>query len=750
MSSALMLAVAESIPLVVDVEPSFAGADSVSRTSGQRRRGVPTTCQLCPARCGVIGFVEEGKVAKIEGNPRHPNNQGSICAKGIAAVNLLYDPDRLLYPMKRIGNRGEGKWQRISWEEAYEELASRLKSLREQGHPEELVFQSGTAATPSLVSRFLQAFGTPNGFNWSPPGGENKAVALELTWGSSVEVSDVAHTRYILNFGSNPYEAHLFHLPLVKRLIEGRVDNFAKLVTFDVRLSATAGKSDEWIPLKAGTDGLVALAIASVIMQEGLYDHDFLTAWTNIPVSQLTRHLAQYTPEVAEVISGVPASDIRRIAREFATTKPATTLSGTGLSMHVNGMFNERCVALLNAITGNIDVLGGYCLPRKYELEEPNPKPPQPTQTTPLSSLEEAPFSRGIPLHTEMRFLKESGQKISVYMTYMRNPVYSNPDISLSAEVLKDENFIPYFVAVDTVLSESAALADLVLPDTTFLERWDLESPPSLEMVPLVSLRQPVVKPAGEAVPFQEVLIRLAKTIGGGLERYFEFDTPEEYLSRIVNKIEPLVQAGGMDYLKEFGVWYDPEAKPQYRSYENGGFGTPSKKFEIYSTVLLDNGFAPLPFFAPIAAHQNLPEDEFILTTFKWNVLTSGNANAKWVSEIVHTNPMWINRESAEALGLEKGDLVKLTSSQDSIVVEVRPTSGIHPRVVAISGHLGHRGLGRIARAERFVSNHPDTELIWWEEHGNGVNPNNLIAVLPATIGGGQAFHDTVVTLTRV
>ncbi len=178
-------------------------------------------------------------------------------------------------------------------------------------------------------------------------------------WGKSLDVNDVANTKYMLNFGCNVYESHTVYNSFVQRVIEGRVNNGAKLVTFDVRLSNTAGRSDEWFPIRPGTDGLVALAMANVIMREGLYDKEFIEKWTNVTVDQLKQHLARYTPEMAEKESGVPAADLVRIAREFATTKPATTISYRGVCAQYNGTQNERSVMLLNAITGNIDVKGG-------------------------------------------------------------------------------------------------------------------------------------------------------------------------------------------------------------------------------------------------------------------------------------------------------------------------------------------------------------------------------------------------------
>ncbi len=750
-AGAALWALEQGLEGVADAELIGPGGKEVSRTTGKPRRGVATTCQLCPARCGVIAFLDDsGKVVRIEGNPKHPNNQGRICAKGIAGTDVLYDPDRVLYPLRRAGARGEGKWERISWDQAYEELAGKLNELRQRGHPEEFVFHAGSAATDSFIARFMKAYGTPNNIIPLPYADDNKFLAHQLTWGAPIGIPDLAQTRYILNFGANPYEAHLFHLPLVQRLIDARMKNGAKLVTLDVRLSTTAGKSDEWIPLVPGTDGVVALAMANVIVGEGLHDASFLKAWSNYSADQLAQHLAQYTPEVAEAISGVKAADIRRIAKGFAAAKPAVAISGTGVSMHYNGLLNERCVGLLNAVTGNIDTPGGYCLPRSYELAEPDPQPPAPARTTALSNPAGFPFSKTTQFHAVFAVLKETRQRVGVYMTYMHNPVYSSPDRAVTAEVLRNEDIIPYYVAVETHLSESALLADLVLPDATYLERWDVESVPAFDLVPTVSLRQPAVQRRGEAVPFHDVCIQLAKRIGGGMERYFTFGSAEDYVRQVVAKIPGLASGAAWERLKTDGVWYDTNAKPEHRSYEKGGFKTPSGKLEVYSKALADIGAPALPAYVAVPEHQDMDDHQFFLTTYKLSVHAPANPNSKWLLEITHDNPMLINRRVAEELGIKKGDEVQVSSAVGRLIAKAVPTNRIHPRVVAISGGLGHWALGRLAKAESFESSHPDTRLVWWGKHGNGISPNAVIPVKQGLAGGGVAWHDTVVSIAKV
>lgn len=718
--------------------------EQVSRTTRRQRHAVASTCQLCLARCGILCFVEDGRVVKIEGNPNHPNSRGKICAKGQAGINLLYNPDRVLYPLKRVGRRGDGQWQRVSWDQALSEMASRLGDIWDSGHPERLVFQGGTAATEHLVPRFLKAYGTPNTFISTPNSDTTKMLALNLTWGAPMEVPDVAHSKYILNFGSNPYETHFYHVPLVQRLIQGRRENNAKLVTFDVRLSKTAGRSDEWFSLTPGSDGLVALAMANVIMQEGLYDGQFLARWTNTSADDLAKHLAQYTAEDAEKASGMSAEDIRRIAREFATSKPATTIAGTGVSMRQNGLQNERAVALLNAITGNVDVKGGFCLPRDYSLADLEPVPPEPVAKSGLPDNKQFLFYPSVPFHSVLSLIEQGRQPVGVYVTYMFNPAYSNPHNGANTEILKDERAIPYYVAVDTFMSESATLADLVLPDTTYLERWGVDSQPSFTMVPFVALRQPVVPSLGEARPFEDVCLELGQRLGLG--GYFAFNSVEEYYRGLLNQVPGVKQGGGLDSLRKTGVWFDQTAKPDYGSYQRGGFKTESGKFEVYSESVNSH----LPAYEQTPVYVSMDDDSFYLTGFKWNVQTSATAPAKWLSEIVHDNPAWMNREAALARGIADGDRVAITSAAGVVVTAVRLTDGIHPRAIAISGQAGHWQMGGFAGAREFKSTDPDSKLVWWHVHGNGVHPNAVIPDAPAKYSAGQAWHGTVVKVAKV
>ena len=224
----------------------------MARTAGKPVT-VASTCRLCPAGCGILGEVADGRVTKIMGNPRHPNNRGKLCSRGHAGLNVLYDPDRLLFPLKRSGARGEGRWTRITWEQALEEISKRLAPLRQQGKTDALWVEQGIGGEHDLLFlHFLKAYGGPAVFSDSSFPKESRAFGQNLTWGAEPLVNDAAKARFILNFGANPYENHEQYIPLAQRIIEGRLNNGAKLVTFDVRLSNTAGKSQEWIPVNPG------------------------------------------------------------------------------------------------------------------------------------------------------------------------------------------------------------------------------------------------------------------------------------------------------------------------------------------------------------------------------------------------------------------------------------------------------------------------------------------------------------------
>ncbi len=705
---------------------------NVSIFSRDFRKSVATICDLCPAHCGVLGFLNYERLAAVQGNPRHLNNRGKICGRGIAGMNQVYDPERILHPMKRDGNRGAGKWKKISWDEALHEIFTRLQTIRNQGREEAFVFHAQRQHISGLTRRFLKSLGQPTILPSDLLENSNKSVAQQLTWGENQEIIDGANCRYFLSFGSNPFESHPLFINFNQRIVDGRIDRHARLVTVDPRLSNTAGRSDEWIPIKPGTDAMLALAMANVIMQKNLHHAQFISQWTNVSVAELKNYLAQFTVAQAAEITQVPAETIERVAVEFATTQPGVAFSGGGITDHINGVENERCIMLLNAIVGNIDVAGGYCLPRKYSIQDFDPDEKLAVEQHPIEFF---------------KSLQAGGRKVDLYFAYKTNPVYEHPDCQFTQAVMKDEALLPFTVVMDTVMSETAALADLVLPATTFLESWSLDSTPSFDLIPFVALGQPVIQPLGESKPLDELWLSLAQRIGGNMAAKFSYATIEDYIKEAAAQIPGLASSRQFELLKKNGIWYQENQSAEYQIYRTRGFDTPSKKFEIAQR---GTGLAALPSFQPIQEHIHLAKDELILIPFNVNVMRPNLANAKWLAEIHHANAALINSKTARGLKIKTGDKIIIESSAGQLQANAHVTEGVHPEIIAIASGCGHWQYGRIARAEKFESDDPDTRLIWWPKKGKfGVHPNWVIPVATDPAGKGQGWMDTKVRVRK-
>ncbi len=808
-ASAGTTAAAMAAPTLLRAMEHELGGRDFSPESAAERKAIPTGCHVCNIQDGAIAYVENGRVVKLEGNPEHVSTRGRLCAKGNSGMWYSYDPDRILYPLKRVGARGEGKWKRISWDEAIAEVTAKLDEVLKRGEPNEIMLKWGRNRTGGVLTRFMHTLGSATILNHTSVCESSKKIGMEPTWGPDIETPDFANSKYILNFGSNIMEAAYFHNPYAQRVAEGMVDNRAKLVTFDVRLSNTAGRSDEWIPVFPGTDGAVALAIGHVILMEDLQDTDFIETWANVTVADLKEHYKQYTPQWASEISGVPVDTIVRIAREFALTKPATTYTYRGPAKHLYGAYNEKACMMLPILTGNVETRGGYCLPRGMSYKQPQPVPPKPKTPSYLSHPSEYPLAGHKVSHLVPFWVAEGKQKISVHFSYQDNPVYTNPGAdTVWGKLYRDEKLIPYYVCLTPFMGEEAQLADLILPDVPYLERWEPESMPN-SLWPWLGIRQPVIQPLGEGretkVYLRDIIHKLDPDGSRGMKQYWDFKDPEEYMRKQFEGIPGLQEAGGLDWLKKHGVWpvygkLDPrtgkvvdatgrEIQPEYGLHKrklsvddmagavvdeqgvirkNGkaigvrrkgenyvGFPTGNRLINVRIDEWADYGFNPLPTFKRIPWHENLKDDDLVLTTYKINVhKQSRTAAVKWLAEIMHNNPAWMNPQTAQKLGIKTGDLVRVESPVGYMVTKAYVTEGIHPKVVAISTACGHWGYGRLAqlklkeKAGQFgAADDPDLKNVWWDD--KGVHPNAIIPVVVDPIGGSQGWYDTVVKVTK-
>jgi anaerobic selenocysteine-containing dehydrogenase len=723
------------------------GGRDFSLVTMKERATVPSTCWQCVTRCPIIGYLENGRLVKIEGNPLSSRTRGKLCARGQAGVNQLYDPDRLLFPLKRVGARGEGRWQRISWEDALGllvdggEIAGRrvkgLRQLREEGTPEKFMFHYGRTVGSDwmiLMGYFLPAYGTGTIGDHSSICLAAGAAASGLTGGS--RFTDFEKARIILNFGGSVLEAHVDHVPTAQRCVDALARG-VKMYTFDVRLSNTAATSTEWIPVKSGTDLAVILALCNVILTEGLYDGDAIRDYTNVTVEELERHLSAYTPEWAEEISGVPASKIRDIALEFGRTKPGICLSFRGAFMHHNGVQTQRAIYMLQAIAGNLDPEGRRGAPARWQY--PFPQPEGSPRALNILRGEEGAYA--LPdmtvSHQVLRMIDKGPDRPEIYMVYCHNPVYSNGDCSENARVFMDEEKIPFLVSVDVAMSETSELADLILPDATYLERWTCEGRTSAEGIPEYCLQQPMHAPRGEARNFCDV----ACDIAARLDLDLGFRSAEEYVRAACESTPGVKEAGGFDHMKRHGIWRDTSAEPLLLG---------ARKMNIRSEVLAGSSFDAIPAWMPVPEHERMVDEDLILTTFKVPVQThSRTQNCKWLTELHHDNPAWIHPRTAGVRGIKNGDRIIVSSPLGEIMATARVTQGVHPKAVAMSHHCGHWAYGGYASGRR-SHGHPaerDLRNKWWK--GSGAHPNRIIPNKGDPIAGSMCWNDTVVKVSR-
>lgn len=692
---------------------ALTGADKpyVNRNTGKRVRGIPTTCAGCGAGCGIIAYVHDGVLMKLKGNPAHPVNKGKLCIVGEAAVYSYYDPERITSPMKRTGKRGEAEFKQISWDEAVGILSDRMKASRGK-----LVIESrgghSNPASAELAGLFKGKL-VSHGQTVSPA----REKAMDAMFGSAFDVPDIAHASLVVNFGANPYASDPFGVATASAIATRKADTGElKLITFDPRLSETAGRSDEWIPLLPGTDGVVALAMANVIMAEGLYNARFIEKNTNTKVTALKAHIASHTPEAAERMTGVKAEDIRRIAVQYAKTDRAVVLTGSGVSAHGHGYENERAVRLLPAITGKLNRPGCNIVVTGSPQAECDMTPSE--------------LYSGI-----------LGGRISpaAYIIHDADPAYGSPETDKMAARLADEKALPFIAVIDTHITDTAAYADLVLPMTTWLEEYAVEYGPGPDGWMLASYRQPVIEPTEGTRPYLDIMASAARKAGMPPG----FRSAHSYAEARAVGVKEMPLSSGLAKLEKDGFY--SSAKHGSGGAIPSSFGTKSGK------VILDSGGdTGLPSVKVSDALDTWKDGEFALVNFSPVGYREGmTENNLLLKELNHVNVALINPDAGRALGLKNRDKVVLSSSAGRIELAVLLSPGVQRNSVCVAEGCGHKGYGRIEHGKRFRSADPFTHAIWWGEAGEGANPNRVLCAQSAPKPGSSGWSVAKVTLQR-
>jgi anaerobic selenocysteine-containing dehydrogenase len=837
---------------------------------------VPTTCFNCESACGLLAYVDRdtGEVRKFEGNPEHPGSRGRNCAKGPATLNQITDPDRILHPLKRAGRRGEGRWTRVTWDEALDDLAARIRRALQERRHNEIMYHVGRPGEDGFTERILAAWGVDGHNSHTNVCSSGGRAGYQYWMGLDRPSPDHANARVILLVSSHLEAGHYFN-PHAQRVLEGKQGG-AKLIVFDTRLSNTATHADHWLATYPGSEAAVLLAVANHLIQTRRYDREFVRRWWNwreylarerpeLPPTfesfeRVLRELYRdYSFDFAARESGVEAETIAQVADLVADagTRLSTHTWRSAAAGNLGGWQVSRTLFLLNALLGAVATEGGT-YPNAWNKFVPRPihLPPHPRTWNELSWPGEYPLAMNELSFLLPHLLREGRGKLDVYFTRVYNPVWTNPDGFSWIEALTDESLVGMHVALTPTWSETAFFADYVLPMGHAPERHDLHSYETHD-AQWIGFRQPVARALrerdgqavgdtrevnpGEVWEENEFWIELTWRIDPdgalgirrfvesrarpgeklGLDEYygwaFEHSVPGLPERAAAEGLTPLAwmrRYGAFEVARKIGAVHEQEVPrddlqdvaedelgrvftrvprpdlpnvvplPTPEPDAEGrrpvgvrvdgkilrGFPTPSGRLEFYSGTLAAWGWREYAIPTYIRSHIHpdalAPGEMPLISTFRLPVhIHTRSANAKWLDEIAHTNPLWLHPRDAGRLGVGTGDLVRVQTAIGHFVVKAWVTEGIRPGVVACSHHMGRwrlndtaqrqmtstvalgrdgtrRSLSRTAPAGPYQSADPDTARIWWKDVG--VHQNLTFPVHPDPISGQHCWHQAV------
>jgi anaerobic selenocysteine-containing dehydrogenase len=639
---------------------------------------IRSNCRGCHGGCGVLVHVKDGRIIKLEGDPEIPSNRGTMCSKGLAYLQLVYHPDRLKYPLKRSGKKGEGKWQRISWDEALDTIANKYKEIISKYGPEAIVIGQGTGRDyAETLYRFANLLGTPNVITAGHMCYVSRLGATLITCGALPVCDYDSHPKCVMVWGNNVVWTHPDEYKaenLARVLAEG-----ARLIVVDPRLTYLAGRADIWLQLRPGTDTALALGIANVIISEGLYDKEFIKKYTH-GWDKFVERVQEYPLDKVEKITWVPAAKIKDAARLYAKTKPACIQWGVAIEQTINSTDNNRILTDLMAITGNLDAPGGNVFF----------KPP------PVRTLSQFGMHRELSAEQREKQLGGNTYKLAqrvalvtpkmvwdAILTGKPYPVKavqlhgSNPVLTRAnaREVYKALKQVDFLVVADFFLTPTAELADVVLPAATWLELTYLGG--YFLRHGYLFPRKKIVQ-IGECWQDQKMFNELGKRLG-----------QKDWFDKVEDAWDYILEPAGLTWEKAKEMPYI-KGETEYRKYEKKGFSTPTKKVELYSTIFEGWGYDPLPRYreipeSPISKPEMAKEYPYILTAgARCPVFFhSEHRMIPWLREIYPDPIVEIHPRTAEKHGIKDGDWVFIESPRGRIKQRAKLTAGIDPRIVA-------------------------------------------------------------------
>ncbi|RLC68887.1 MAG: molybdopterin oxidoreductase [Chloroflexi bacterium] len=667
----------------------------------------------------MLVTLEGGKIVGIKGDPQHPMNRGFICPKGAAYPEFVFHPHRLTYPLRRTGERGAGKWERVSWDTALSAIAAKFAEVKKRHGAEAICIVHGTGPKSNLFSCALlaRALGTPNhasvGYLCYIP----SVVAGVATHGGDIlqEVGpDYLNSRCILVWAANPL---ISHPPRGRDILEAKKKG-AKLLVVDPRYTELASKADLWAQIRPGTDDALALGMLHVIINEGLFDEQFVSDWC-VGFEQLKERVQEYPPSRVSEITWIPQDKIIELARAYATNRPASLHHRVSLEMHINAAQTLRALNILVAVTGNIDQKGGNVFPvyptgftpkAEYSLiKDLFPLPLEVQQRRMgadefrLLSGPDAPIPRAHLPSVIRAILTEEPYPIKAMFTT------SNIVLNLqgSKEVWAALKKLDFLVVADFFMTPTAELADIVLPAATWMERDEICD---YSYTNFISVRQKVIEPVGECWDDLKIAIELMKRMG--LARHLPFQSVEQW-----NDYK--LRGMGMTFadLREKAYIIEPM---RYEKYKEAGFNTPSGKVELYSSLFERNGYDPLPYYeenpeTPVTSPELMAEYPFILITGPRH-LAFFHSEGRQIPSLRKLCPepvMEVHPDTARELGIRDGDWVwiEIPGGRGRVQQRARVTDMVHPKMVT-------------AQHNWWFPEEPGPEHGCWRSNINVIMPN--------------------------
>ena len=665
-----------------------------------------STCGMCPAGCGIIVRTREHKANKIEGNPLHPVNRGALCARGQAGLEVLYNPDRIKGPMKRIGERGEGKWEEISWDEGIKTLADKLQEIKAQGDADKVVFATTArqGVTGLVAEHFLSTYGSKLLVGADVLTQSWYHLAYATSYGlrpdsQAIPSFDIANARFLLSFGARFLET--WHSPVMYSVAYGEFRHTSglvrgKFVQIEPRMSLTGANADEWLPAAVGTEGLVALGIAQVIIREGLVKNVPAPASllsinafgfsgdgvAPTPTAELiSKHLEVYAPEQTGSLTGIPAEKIVRIAREFASSKTALAIgsgtieTGSGQNTAINhGIEQIRAIHYLNQLLGNVNKPGGVLLPEAEAFD-------------PLTKWRDKNRAGWLPMIGEIA----AGPIVSALLIHQANPVHNEPRVADRIRTL------PFVASFSSFLDETTQLADLVLPDHSYLESWDIKGSQPVKPSAVATLTRPVITPQLNTKQTADVLLAVSQEIGQSIP----FTSAEAIVKQAALEL-PIAQRSvktesaedPWEKLTERGLWIG-----------DARVGSEDTNKSVSSGPSAANALDAIRKFES----HHVSDAEYPLTLMTYEHMTLGDgsfANLPALQELpdTMTSVMWgswleINPQTARTLGVADGDLVEVRTTEGAVTVPAVLYRAIRPDVIAMPYGQGHSAYGRYGSA---------------------------------------------------